>query len=439
MAGRQLDALRTASAAGVNVVLTAVVKASLDSKGRPERLPGIEGMRALAATSVVLFHVWRYGAPDGAVYDLGAWTAFMPHLALGVTLFFTLSGFLLYRPFAAAILESTELPSVRRYLRNRALRIIPAYWVILLLVGLVLNGAIIPDPAPGLQIGSLAGELGVLGASMLFLQSYTPWTLYAGIGPAWSLCVEIVFYVCLPALAMVGAYVAARRSSSSRVWAALLPAGVLLLIGLSGKMIAAFASLPSPADADDSWHAVLAQSFVAQADLFAGGMTLAVIVAIVRRRRLTMGGRHSIAVLGLALLVGATALSISGLSPVGPFLYQTLMAVCFTLLLAVVVLPSHEGSLGSTICRLLDARAIVIVGLASYSLFLWHEPLVHVLRENSLTAPGVGGFLVALLAVGAVSIALALLTYRFVELPALARKGSRSRRPMPIEQRKAAP
>jgi peptidoglycan/LPS O-acetylase OafA/YrhL len=49
----------------------------------------------------------------------------MQDLAYGVILFFTLSAFRLYRPFAAAILRADPLPSVRRYLRNRALRIHP--------------------------------------------------------------------------------------------------------------------------------------------------------------------------------------------------------------------------------------------------------------------------------------------------------------------------
>src|SRR2546425_720232 len=64
------------------------------SSGR--RLEGIEGMRALAAASIVLFHVWFDGSPDGETASVGYVTRFLPDLAFGVTLFFTLSGFLLY-------------------------------------------------------------------------------------------------------------------------------------------------------------------------------------------------------------------------------------------------------------------------------------------------------------------------------------------------------
>ena len=70
----------------------------------------------------------------------------------------------------------------------------------------------------------------------------------------------------------------------------------------------------------------------------------------------------------------------------------------------------------------MDAPPLVAVGLASYSLFLWHEPLVYWLREHGLTVAGAGGFLVNLVVLAAVAGALASLTYRFVERPAMARK-----------------
>ena len=70
------------------------------------RLPGIEGARAVAAASVLVYHCWLFGSPDGTSPRLGPLTGVMPHLALGVILFFSLSGFLLYRPFAAAVLRS---------------------------------------------------------------------------------------------------------------------------------------------------------------------------------------------------------------------------------------------------------------------------------------------------------------------------------------------
>jgi peptidoglycan/LPS O-acetylase OafA/YrhL len=68
---------------------------------------------------------------------------------------------------------------------------------------------------------------------------------------------------------------------------------------------------------------------------------------------------------------------------------------------------------------------LVAVGLASYSLFLWHEPVVRWLQQRGLTSGGTGGFWVNLLVLGALSGLLSGLTYRFVERPALRRKTGR--------------
>jgi len=90
---------------------------------------------------------------------------------------------------------------------------------------------------------------------------------------------------------------------------------------------------------------------------------------------------------------------------------------------------------------LLDSRPLVAIGLVSYSLFLWHEPLAHWLREQGLTLTGTGGFVVNLIVLAMVTGLLSWLTYRYVEVPAM----SRRRRQAPptdlvaSEQARAAP
>src|SRR5215211_1360916 len=109
------------------------------------RLTGIEGLRAIAAFSILVSHVWLYTSPGGGQATLGVLDLVLPDLSLGVTLFFALSGFLLYRPFAASVVRAQPMPRVSEYLRNRALRILPAYWVILLLVAVVLDAFLVRD------------------------------------------------------------------------------------------------------------------------------------------------------------------------------------------------------------------------------------------------------------------------------------------------------
>jgi hypothetical protein len=65
-----------------------------DAPGRAAPIPGVEGVRAVAAVSVLIFHCWRYTADGPSRADLGLVDRFvLPHLSLGVTLFFSLSGF----------------------------------------------------------------------------------------------------------------------------------------------------------------------------------------------------------------------------------------------------------------------------------------------------------------------------------------------------------
>ena len=75
--------------------------------------------------------------------------------------------------------------------------------------------------------------------------------------------------------------------------------------------------------------------------------------------------------------------------------------------------------------RFLETRPLVAVGVASYSLFLWHFPVINLLRSDGLTLGGGWGALVVdLIEASIIAGALSALTYRYVERPMLARKRS---------------
>lgn len=406
------------------------------------RMPGIEGLRALAAFSILVLHTWLYAPPGAGAANLGRLDRLMPDLAFGVVLFFTLSGFLLYRPFAAAIVRGGRQPSLRRYLRNRALRILPAYWVILLLCAIVFSSVLYRDAAGNVLNGRLL-DPGLLARAGLFIQGYDPDTLLTGIGPAWSLAVEAVFYCALPLLVLLGIALARGRATrSGRRWAALAPAGLVLLLGLTGKASAAFL-LPPPAPFAGwgaNWHSVLERSFWCQADLFAFGMALAVIRVDWEDGVLRLPGWWRRAAIGGALAAGAAVASFEE----GQLSYSptnTLMAAACALLLALVVLPAADASRRSLLVRILETRLFVAAGVVSYSVFLWHEPLIRWLDIHDLTVAGRGGFLVNLLLATAVTAVASTLTYRFVEAPALRLKfrSDRPRVPVPEQQVQAAP
>src|SRR3984893_14550966 len=90
------------------------------------KFPALDGVRALAAISVVAFHVEQLGYGQ-----FGPAERVVGHLNSGVVLFFLLSGFLLYRPFVVARAEGGHV-ATRAYLVRRLMRIVPAYWLALI-------------------------------------------------------------------------------------------------------------------------------------------------------------------------------------------------------------------------------------------------------------------------------------------------------------------
>jgi peptidoglycan/LPS O-acetylase OafA/YrhL len=402
------------------------------------RLPGIEGLRAIAACSIVAVHVWSSSMPDGEVLWNGHRLAnAVSTLSVGLTLYFTLSGFLLYRPFAAAIARGTQGQTFSAYLQNRFLRIAPAYWVILLVTALVVAAAGIRTAGGELAVGRLTDPLELAQAALL-VQDYRPDTMIIGIGPAWSLAVEVAFYLTLPLLVLMGRGLARRASDRrGRVLALLAPPALLLLIGLTGKLAAAHL-LPAHmlAGYNTDWHSVIERSFWAQADLFAFGMVVAVLHGEVRDGRIQLPDRWRLMAGVGALVVFLPCAWTMRRGEHSYLLQNTGEALALALALAAIVIPERSQARQPWTLRVLESPAFVVVGVASYSLFLWHYPVILWLREQGLTAAGGWGALAFnLLLVAVVAGALSALTYRYVERPALRHKRRGRQSPAPAQDR----
>jgi peptidoglycan/LPS O-acetylase OafA/YrhL len=390
------------------------------------RIAGVEALRALAACSIVVYHCWLYSAPDHQRVGFGPLTRFvLPYLPAGVTLFFALSAFLLYLPFAMSIVNGSTRPSVRRYARNRALRILPAYWFVLLALGFGFGAALMRPSPYHVALGSLASDPSVLVRSLLFVQNYFPSTVITGIAPAWSLCVEVVFYVLLPVLGWIGIRLAASADEHRRIRRALVPAGLLFVVGVSGKAAAIWIVQPGAGPSpgwDGDWYSVLVRSFWAQADLFAFGMALAVVWAGVASDRIRLPSWWRLAAVGALAPIALSTTRFGEGQVLGASGWATVLAAGCTLILALTVMGAAEGRTPGRLGRLLDTRVFVAIGLVSYGLFLWNEPLARLLSNEGFTFAGRWGFVANLVVIGAVSGALAAITYRLVEVPALRRK-----------------
>lgn len=152
-------------------------------------------------------HLETYGLVLGSIAVAGPF---------GFLVFFVLSGYLIGWPFVRALIDDRPLPSLRSYARNRALRVLPAYWTAL--TAIVVIFILIAREAEL----SLAD---VLALYALQVSPRDPW-----IAQAWSLGVEVKFYVLLPVVAVVAAPLFRMLSSErARAFAIALPCVALLI------------------------------------------------------------------------------------------------------------------------------------------------------------------------------------------------------------------
>jgi peptidoglycan/LPS O-acetylase OafA/YrhL len=370
-----------------------------------ERFPRVDAVRALAALSIVVFHgLFQVGAALGDDSAVHAVRRLVAHTDVGVSVFFVLSGFLLYRPFVAARLAGRPAPRTGAYAWRRFLRIAPAYWVALTVLAVVLTYREVGDQ-PWVFYG--------------FLQTCFPEHALQGIGQAWTLSTEVAFYVLLP----VWAAALRRRGGGARTeWAAL---AALFAFGVAWQVYA----LAAQTDAAQFGHAAAPwlMTLPGYADQFAVGMALAVASVAVPARldRLARWG-WPLAVLAYLVLSYALENAAAGELPTDPqYLARHQL---YGLVGLGVLLPAIAGGRRVPV-RVLTWRPLALVGVVSYGLYLWHVGVMAwLVRRWAVPHDGLGHaawFAAAL----AISLGIAALSWVLVERPALRLKRAFPRRP----------
>jgi peptidoglycan/LPS O-acetylase OafA/YrhL len=174
--------------------------------------PALNAVRAAGALMVVLTHA---AFNTGRIND--GWVgAMLARFDFGVTLFFVLSGFLLSRPWFLAAALGRPGPSGRHYLWKRALRILPLYWVVVVVAFLV-------DPLND----DATWEDWV--SQLTLTQLYRHDLLASSLTQMWSLCTEVAFYLVLPLLCVL---LTGRRPTTLRLRRVLGGAGLLSVAGV---------------------------------------------------------------------------------------------------------------------------------------------------------------------------------------------------------------
>lgn len=381
--------------------------------GNP-RFPLVDGLRALAALGVLFAHV----AFASHLRDLGRLGGIFANLDVGVTLFFAISGFLLYRPFVVSDFAGKSI-STLAYARRRALRIFPAYWVALTVLAIY----------PGLP--------GVFTSDWwryyLLVQNYSPdpGIRLGGLTQAWSLNIEVAFYLVLPFYAIFARRFLGGADARTRLIRDLLMLSLLAIgsVVLHGWLMAS---------GHQTWLPTLPAFFA----WFAAGMGLAVIsvLAPMVKGADTIAdflARHSLAAAVLAAVIylvlgwfiphDINGFRINGVRTELAFYVGS--GVVATLIMTIAVFPRVSGK-ESVVQRWLGAGTLAWLGLVSYGIFLWHQGVLTALFLDSpikeLTSPWVK-FLIFGSITLAVTIPLAAISYYAIERPVLRFKEIRRR------------
>src|SRR5436190_11166693 len=211
------------------------------SSERLRRTAGLDGLRAVAALSVLCFHAWLYGFDHP--YSVTRDTVFdrvVFEFRLGLVFFFVLSGYLLYRAFARAALTGERRVDARHYAVRRIARIVPAYWLATIgAIALLWGGR----GTPGIRLPA-ASDLPLFA---VFVQNYSLDTILRLNPVTWTLCVEAAFYVLLPVLGAVAWRLGPRaRWAQLGLIAALVPLGLVwnALVHEHGWSLIASKALP---------------------------------------------------------------------------------------------------------------------------------------------------------------------------------------------------
>jgi peptidoglycan/LPS O-acetylase OafA/YrhL len=377
-------------------------------RARDRDIPALDGYRAIASLLVLTTHV---GFATGAIL----WPGLGPvvgRMDFGVALFFLLSGFLLSQPWLEAGERTRGRPATRTYLRRRAARILPAYWIAMVAALVLLPANASATAADWVRYTFL-------------VQIYSDPTVHGGLTHLWSLSVEVSFYLVLPVLMWAVlrpttcAAVPARRVG--------LFLASLLVLGLLSRALALGPAQPTG----------LGLWLPSYLDWFAAGM-IAAYARVVRRRATPPRWATTLHTMasdtGTAVMVGGLLLVV-GLTPVAgpvtldhPTIWQGVVkhalygGAAFFLLL-----PAFLGPASGRFSRVMSSGPLRRLGTISYGIFLWHLLLLELLQPALGLSLFSGGFWILWPVTVVASVLVATVSWFLVEKPVLTRAHATAR------------
>jgi peptidoglycan/LPS O-acetylase OafA/YrhL len=371
---------------------------------QPRRFPGLDALRGVAALAIIWTHT---GFASGRSLDNDLLAAAIGRFDFGVAIFFMLSGFLLYRPTALHTLAGAPRPRTLLFWWRRAARIFPALWLSVTVVLAVIT------------------QRSVTSSDwwhyLLLVQVYDHHETDPNLSQLWTLSVEVAFYAALPLLAALVIRHASRRGMDPRraVHAHLFLVAALAVCALAFNIFQARVL-------DHTQALLWAPCYL---DWFAAGMALAVVSAVPQESPMLRTTRQVLqewasapvtcwVVAAVLWLFTATQLGTPRTVVLPTFWQWTVQHYLFLAAAFLVMLPLVLGSRRS-VPRTVVGRAGVVLGSLSYSVYLWHLPLLLLIQRELRWRPFGGHFYLLTVLTTAASLAVAALSWLLVERPIL--------------------
>lgn len=387
----------------------------MKTKVTNNRLPGADGLRAIACLLVVWHHTAQKLNPEGVSPIVQTLHFLGMRGEVGVSLFFVLSGCLLALPFWKAFVEKREFPSIKKYAANRAARIAPAFWLNLIVVNIL-----------AVSMFNLEFSWQKFSTAFLFINSYHYSTFFPAElnGALWSIGLEVSCYVLLPFVLFL--ILKNARTTTQAITG--LSATIVLLQVLNPLIIQLFMTDSFQKGWQFGMDGGAKQwlpywnigSFFTQ---FLLGSLAALVIVVLKHKQIQHRYLFDFGFfISASLAIGLVASRLTPGSP-DPITQQPYVSPFFALLMATALVCASKSVVAA---RLLDNTLFAWLAKLSFGIYLWHMVVIEIFARQFVPEFVYGGMTDVGYWVGLsslvllVSVAIAAASWRWFEAPILA-------------------
>lgn len=324
----------------------------------------LDGYRGMAILLVLMFHIWGQGW-----HSLNATLPFFGRVEtdtiartgyMGVELFFFISGFCLFYPYARSIFEGRPLQTLRHYTYRRFIKIAPSAWFSIIIMLLTV----------GFIFGQPDNKFFDAFTHFSFTNGLFKDTFYDKLNTVmWSLSIEVQFYVVFPVICFLF------RKSPFIVYG----------VGVVGAVIYRYWAVQSSVEIQHTGDPLffLMNQLPGVLDIFLGGMMSALIVVWLRNK-VRIGfwvklGATAIAIVSIFLFVNMLRMQL--IAENGD-VYRAENRMYFVWVVMLMITSSCFAF--SVLKKLIANRVLIFLSIISFNLYIWHQWIAVMLWKNRI-------------------------------------------------------